>query len=227
MNLVRRALNARQTLKEIENLKRQASSHLDDPTELVSLVFGFKSGRIQPFQEQEELASLVREVRALNPLRVLEIGTAKGGTLFLWTQLAQWNATIVSIDLPHGNFGGGYTRRRGLLYRRFAAKTQKLHLLRLDSHAESTLRKIEQLFAGSQIDLLFIDGDHTFEGVKRDWELYSSLVRSGGITVFHDVAANYDDTQVKRLWDSIKGGFRNREYVANPGGKYGIGVLVK
>jgi hypothetical protein len=45
--------------------------------------------------------------------------------------------------------------------------------------------------------------------------------------VFHDVAGNYDDTQVKRLWDSIKNGFRNREYISDPGGQYGIGVLVK
>src|ERR1019366_7724215 len=100
------------------------------------------------------------------------------GTLFLWTELAKQNARIVSIDLPHGNFGGGYTHRRVLLYRRFAGKSQTLHLLRLDSHAESTLQKTKQLFAGSPIDLLFLDGDHTYEGVKRDWEMYSSLVRA-------------------------------------------------
>jgi predicted O-methyltransferase YrrM len=227
VNLIRRAFNAGRVLTEIEDLKRQASAHLDQPAELVSLLFGFHNGIIRPLQIDEELASLVRDVRALNPSNVLEIGTARGGTLFLWTQLAKQNATIVSIDLPQGNFGGGYTRQRALLYRRFATKGQALHLLRLDSHAESTLQRTKQLFAGSPIDLLFIDGDHTFEGVKKDWEMYSSLVRAGGMIVFHDVAGNYDDTQVKRLWDSIKDGFRNREYVLNPGGQYGIGVLMK
>jgi len=39
-----------------------------------------------------------------------------------------------------------------------------------------------------QIDLLFIDGDHTYEGVKRDWELFNPHVRPFGIVVFHDTA---------------------------------------
>ena len=36
------------------------------------------------------------------------------------------------------------------------------------------------------IDLLFIDGDHTEEGVRRDWELFSKHVRAGGHVLFHD-----------------------------------------
>lgn len=227
MNFIGRILDSRRVLTEIELFKRQASAHLDRPAELVSLLFGFHDGVIKPLQIEGELANLVRDVRELNPSNVLEIGTARGGTLFLWARLAKQNATIVSIDLPHGNFGGGYTPQRALLYKRFPAKGQALHLLRLDSHAESTLEKTKRLFAGSPIDLLFIDGDHTYEGVKKDWEMYSPLVRPGGMIVFHDVAGNYDDTQVKRLWDSIKNGFRNREYISDPGGQYGIGVLVK
>jgi predicted O-methyltransferase YrrM len=36
------------------------------------------------------------------------------------------------------------------------------------------------------IDLLFIDGDHTEEGVRSDWDLFSGHVRPGGHVVFHD-----------------------------------------
>jgi len=38
------------------------------------------------------------------------------------------------------------------------------------------------------IDLLFIDGDHSYEGVKSDWELYAPHVTPFGIVVFHDTA---------------------------------------
>jgi predicted O-methyltransferase YrrM len=38
----------------------------------------------------------------------------------------------------------------------------------------------------SKIDLLFIDGDHSYEGVKTDWDLYSPLLKSGSCVVFHD-----------------------------------------
>jgi predicted O-methyltransferase YrrM len=36
------------------------------------------------------------------------------------------------------------------------------------------------------IDFLFIDGDHSYEGVKTDWDLYSPLLKSGSCVVFHD-----------------------------------------
>jgi hypothetical protein len=60
-----------------------------------------------------------------------------------------------------------------------------------------------------------------------DWEMYSPLVRKGGLIAFHDIAGNYEDTQVKRFWDSIKTGFGYREYTTDPAGRYGIGVLIK
>lgn len=36
------------------------------------------------------------------------------------------------------------------------------------------------------IDLLFIDGDHTYDGVRHDWESFSPFLAEFGVTVFHD-----------------------------------------
>jgi predicted O-methyltransferase YrrM len=36
------------------------------------------------------------------------------------------------------------------------------------------------------IDLLFIDGDHSYEGVKKDWDLYSPMLKKGSVVIFHD-----------------------------------------
>lgn len=36
------------------------------------------------------------------------------------------------------------------------------------------------------LDLLFIDGDHSYEGVKADWDAYKSFLKPGSIVVFHD-----------------------------------------
>jgi predicted O-methyltransferase YrrM len=38
----------------------------------------------------------------------------------------------------------------------------------------------------ARLDLLFIDGDHSFEGVKTDWEFYKCFMKPGSIVVFHD-----------------------------------------
>ena len=35
-------------------------------------------------------------------------------------------------------------------------------------------------------DLLFIDGDHSYEGVKRDWDCYKAFLSPGSVVVFHD-----------------------------------------
>src|SRR5580692_6299979 len=141
---------------------------------------------------EEELADLLRDVRRLNPQRVLEIGTSMGGTLYLWTRLARPDATIISIDLPGGNSGGGYSSLRTPVYQRFARPEQNLHLLRADSHQKTAFEEVKRIFGDEKIDLLFIDGDHSYAGVKQDWEMYSPLVRDGGLVVFHDVASNYN-----------------------------------
>jgi hypothetical protein len=57
--------------------------------------------------------------------------------------------------------------------------------------------------------------------------MYSQLVRPGGMIVFHDIAGNYDDTQVKKLWDAIKSDFKYKEYSVHPAGLYGIGLFSK
>jgi predicted O-methyltransferase YrrM len=211
----------------IAELNRLTASLIDRPEEMLAETAKYCDGFLYPFQVAEEFVPLLEEVRRLNPQTVLEIGTHRGGTLYLWARLARPDAILVSIDLPGGKFGGGYSPFRAPIYRRFAQERQKLHLMRANSHSESTLEETNRLLSGRPIDLLFIDGDHTHQGVKRDWEMYSPLVRSGGLVVFHDVAGNYGETQVKAFWDTIKASYAHKEYMTHPERLYGIGVLQK
>jgi predicted O-methyltransferase YrrM len=46
---------------------------------------------------------------------------------------------------------------------------------------------VDQIAAQTQhLDLIFIDGDHSYEGVKSDWEAYKRFVQPGSVVVFHD-----------------------------------------
>jgi len=189
----------------------------------------FKLLTIKPSQVREEIAELLRILKSLNPRICLEIGTAGGGTLFLFAQMANPGATLISIDLPGGPFGGGYPAWKIPLYKSFARyTTQRIHLLRADSHNPNTLRKVREILAGKPLDFLFIDGDHTYEGVRRDFEMYSPLVRKGGMIAFHDIVPGPPENVggVPEFWNDIKNKYKHLEIVKDPNqGGYGIGVI--
>lgn len=153
-------------------------------------------------QHEGEIGPFAMWLESRKPHHVLEIGTLKGGTAALWHGIATGH--VVTIDLPNGRFGGadhGYNAaavatRNAQLEKWFP----RIRCLTLDSHAEDSPLLAAQAFVEEyesrleQIDFLFIDGDHTYEGVKRDFEMYSPLVRAGGIIAFHDIL----DTPVHR-----------------------------
>src|ERR1700722_14200166 len=75
-------------------------------------------------QKTTELSSLLQVVRAASPRVVVEIGTADGGTLYAFCKVAREGALLVSIDLPGGDFGGGYADAAIPRMRSFARKGQ-------------------------------------------------------------------------------------------------------
>ncbi len=47
-----------------------------------------------------------------------------------------------------------------------------------------------------KIDFLFIDGDHSYEGVKKDFDLYSQILNDNGIIVIHDTDGEYEESLI-------------------------------
>jgi predicted O-methyltransferase YrrM len=190
--------------------------------------FQHYEAEVQAVQVREEIAALLDELRLRRPRSIVEIGTAKGGTLFLFTRVAADDATLISIDLPGTGYGPGYPRRYRRLYRSFARAGQVIHLIQADSHERSTVKTVRSL-ARSSIDFLFIDGDHSHDGVRRDYEYYSPLVKRGGVIALHDIVPGDEALVggVPSFWKDLKLVHASTaEYVRdwNQGG-YGIGVV--
>ena len=184
---------------------------------------------IQPRQNPVEIEALFKAVCEISPERVLEIGTARGGSLYLWIQAAEPTATVVSVDLPGGDFGGAYPEARVPFYEAFRRSDQQLTLLRLDSHEPSTLDAVKAAFNQQTIDFAFIDGDHTYEGVKADFEDYGPLVRAGGLVAFHDILPRPDmpSIQVDKLWAELESQYDTQAFIGpeDSGRRIGIGLL--
>ena len=188
--------------------------------------FALSQHLIKPLQVPSELLRFAKVVAALRPEKVMEIGTFQGGTLCILSRLSSPTADIISIDLAGGKFGGGYSEIRSLLYRSFCKYFQTMHLIRGDSHSEEILTKVKSIT--QSLDILFIDGDHTYEGVKRDFFDYSPLVRLGGLVAFHDIVEHPKDSgcEVARFWNEIKQQYHHEEILEDPQqGWAGIGIL--
>jgi len=116
------------------------------------------------------------------PKRSLEIGTNYGGTLFLLCALSPARRqdhqcgpafrAIRPVAIP--------VAKAPLFSQICEGRPRSCTLFGGDSHSPETKEGILRILDGEQLDYLFLDGDHTYCGVQRDFQMYAPLVRSGG-----------------------------------------------
>ncbi len=178
--------------------------------------------RVKTSQVLSEILSLADAVSALKPKIILEIGTARGGTLLIWSKLA--SEQVITCDINDD------VRIQGELFKAFppAQSSCSITLLLGDSHEAGFKQRVKQHLQGKKVDFLFIDGDHTEAGVTADYNDYREFVRSGGIIAFHDIVEKqpFESNQVFQLWKRVKLEAETEEFIndANQCG-FGIGVV--
>jgi len=84
-----------------------------------------------------------------------------------------------------------------------------------------TFAEAASRFGRGSVDLLHVDGFHTYEAVKNDYETWLPLMSERGVMLFHDIAVREGDFGVWRLWDELKS--RRPHYEVEFG--HGLGVL--
>lgn len=162
-------------------------------------------------QKPGEFACLIAIVQTLGPNPVIvEIGCDAGGALYVWRELSN---RVIAIDLPRADFSSG--------------KRLEQHgapVIIGDSHDPSNLELLKENLP-DPIDFLFVDGDHTYEGVKRDWDMYSPLVRKGGIVALHDVCPSAEPKcKVDVFWKELD--YRHKvSLISEPTNCGGIGIV--
>jgi Methyltransferase domain len=130
---------------------------------------------------------------------VVEVGTYAGGTAWFLHSLGL-DLTVVDKNL------GQSPRLDGVRY--------------IDGDSAPAARQV------GLVDVAFIDGDHSYDGVKRDWEAYRPFASA---VAFHDIVDHGPDTgcDVDRLWDEIKTDHEHLEIIdqEDTSSWAGIGVV--
>jgi predicted O-methyltransferase YrrM len=186
--------------------------------------------RHKAIQKVSEFAEFIKFLRGRKLETILEIGTAQGGNFWMLCNVASPTCTLISLDLPpDARISGG--TKVAINLAPHCRHSQLIHQILGDSHQSEVCEKVESILAGRKLDLLFIDGDHTYDGVRKDYEMYAPLVAEGGLIAFHDIVhTEWANCNVDRFWRELTiNKDCQRIEMIDPSGPAmgGIGVLLK
>jgi predicted O-methyltransferase YrrM len=160
-------------------------------------------------------------VAALAPSLIVELGTHYGESYFGLCQAVEEHGLAClcyAVDTWRGDeHSGSY----GEAVFAEVDSYNKLHHKRFSTLLRCTFDEASVQFEEKSIDLLHIDGQHTYESVRNDFDRWLPRIRPGGVMLIHDIAVRHGDFGVWRLWEEVKTRFRSFEFLHS----WGLGVI--
>ena len=164
-------------------------------------------------------------IRNVKPKTIVELGTYKGTSFFSMCQaLKDGNikSNITAIDswegeTHTGKYGKCIYQTFCHIIKKFYSKV-KVHTLKM--YFDDAIKR----FPDKSIDLLHIDGLHTYDAVKHDYEKWKDKVSDRGIILFHDIAVKEKGFGVYQFWNEIAKDNKNCLEFTHSNG---LGVLTK
>ncbi|MEB3270119.1 MAG: class I SAM-dependent methyltransferase [Synechococcus sp.] len=161
-------------------------------------------------------------VAELKPARIVELGSHYGVSFFSFCEAAQAfspDTFIYAIDTWEGDSHASYYDRD--VFDQVARHWEHHHRLR-SQLIRSTFDDALNYFENESIDILHIDGLHTYEAVLHDYQTWLPKLKPNSLILFHDINVRERNFGVWRLWQELKASHPTHE-VANG---HGLGLLV-
>ena len=143
-------------------------------------------------------------VNLLKPDLIVELGVHTGNSYNAFCQAvkeASLKTLCYGVDTWEGDQHAGYYEQE--IY----SELQQHHQLYYGAFSHLLKMTFDQAlpkFSDQSIDLLHIDGCHTYEAVKHDFTSWLPKVKTGGAVMLHDISVREGDFGVWRLWEEIK-----------------------
>ncbi len=140
----------------------------------------------------------------LRPALIVELGVYSGGSYHAFCHAVQQlglHTKCYGVDTWQGDqHTGSYEEE---IYER-VSRYQQAHFSSFSNLLKKTFDEALQDFADGSIDLLHIDGCHTYEAVKHDFTAWLPKMKKDGVIMLHDISERSGDFGVWRLWEELK-----------------------
>ncbi len=156
------------------------------------------------------------------PRRFVELGSHYGNSYFAACQASHemdWAIECVAIDTWQGDEHAG--RYGEDVFQQFAFILERDYR-NCGKYIRKTFDEASQDFGSNSIDLLHIDGLHTYEAVSHDFKTWLPKMSDRGIIMFHDTQVYDREFGVWKLWKEIRDLYPSFEFEQG----YGLGVLL-
>ena len=161
-------------------------------------------------------------VDALRPAIFVELGCHSGNSYSSFAQAVQTlslSTACYAVDTWSGRSARGCLRGKCLRRLGRVSRPALFGVLPVDS--ASTFDEALEHFAIGSIDLLHIDGYHTFDAGAHDFEAWRPKMSDRGVVLFHDISVREKDFGVWRLWERVRRDYPSFEFRHG----HGLGVL--
>lgn len=163
-------------------------------------------------------------VRNFKPKKIVELGTHLGCSLFSFAQGIKdekLKTELHGIDTWYGDEHSGHYGE--LIFSRVNEIKDKFYSKVKINFIRTTFDEASKNYKNNSIDILHIDGLHTYKAVKHDFNVWFNKVNKNGIILLHDIAVKKWGFGIYKLWNELKKDFKTIEFNHS----FGLGVMFK